>query len=221
MQEQEEKAVAFYGKITAGITHEFKNVLAIIKESSGLIEDILSMSKDVSIPYLDKIENSLSSVQKQVKRGVDLSSRLNWFAHCTDNTTKEIDLQKLSEEFVGLAQRFARLKHIVLKIDPVEQPDQALIMETKPVHLLMVLFECVNCCMNVIPEGSEIYLHPYIRGEKPAISIICRGDGLSGLTDFAGNLNSSDKWPDIEKIIADTGGSVDIDEAGRSIVLLL
>ena len=39
MKDNENGEIVFFGKITAGITHEMKNVLAIIKESSGLVED--------------------------------------------------------------------------------------------------------------------------------------------------------------------------------------
>ena len=35
----DKRQVAFFGRMTAGITHEMKNVLAIIKESSGLMQD--------------------------------------------------------------------------------------------------------------------------------------------------------------------------------------
>ena len=47
MKQRNEKELEFFGKITAGITHEMKNVLAIIKKSAGLMEDIMSLSAEV------------------------------------------------------------------------------------------------------------------------------------------------------------------------------
>jgi len=38
--------IAFFGRITAGVTHELKNVLAIVNESSGLMQDLLALSKE-------------------------------------------------------------------------------------------------------------------------------------------------------------------------------
>ena len=35
------REAAFIGKITASATHEIRNVLAIVKESAGLIDDLM------------------------------------------------------------------------------------------------------------------------------------------------------------------------------------
>jgi hypothetical protein len=45
---EENRKAAFMGRITAGVTHEMKNVLAIIKESAGLMEDFLKISQDAA-----------------------------------------------------------------------------------------------------------------------------------------------------------------------------
>ena len=46
MPDSKENEIVFIGKITASITHEIKNVLASIKELTGLMEDLVSMSDD-------------------------------------------------------------------------------------------------------------------------------------------------------------------------------
>ncbi len=51
MNNRDLSETAFMGKITAAITHEMKNVLAIIKESAGLMEDLLSVAKDDSFQH--------------------------------------------------------------------------------------------------------------------------------------------------------------------------
>ena len=79
------KEIAFMGKITAGITHEMNNVLATIKESGGLMEDIFALCRDQQIPHQDKFTRSLTTIKEQVKRGVELSTRLNRFAHSMDD----------------------------------------------------------------------------------------------------------------------------------------
>ena len=40
-----ELQLAYLGKLMAGLSHELKNHLAIIKESNGLIEDLLSLEE--------------------------------------------------------------------------------------------------------------------------------------------------------------------------------
>ena len=39
-----ETGLQFFGRISASISHELKNVLAIINENAGLLEDLTSMA---------------------------------------------------------------------------------------------------------------------------------------------------------------------------------
>ena len=39
-----ESGLQFFGKMTASISHEIKNVLAIINENAGLLEDLALMA---------------------------------------------------------------------------------------------------------------------------------------------------------------------------------
>ena len=39
-----ETGLQFFGKMTASISHEIKNVLAIINENAGLLEDLALLS---------------------------------------------------------------------------------------------------------------------------------------------------------------------------------
>ena len=75
-----QKEIALWGKITAGITHEMKNVLAIINESSGLIGDIMKAGKKAPVKYQDKIILALEKVSRQVNRGVEISNSLNRYS---------------------------------------------------------------------------------------------------------------------------------------------
>ena len=65
----EGREVDLMGRITAGMTHEIKNVLAIIKESSGLLQDILRLSKGRKAPDPEQINKVALRIQAQVARG--------------------------------------------------------------------------------------------------------------------------------------------------------
>ena len=80
-----EKEIEFIGKITAGVTHEVNNVLASIREISGLMTDILSITNEDSFPRKEKFQTSLQKIQNQVQRGIKLTSQLNKFSHLPDN----------------------------------------------------------------------------------------------------------------------------------------
>jgi len=217
MNAGESREIAFFGKITAGITHEMKNVLAIIKESSGLMEDILSMARETPIPHEGKLQKVLTSIQDQVHRGVELTLRLNKFAHSPDHSTATIDLNELVQQMIDLSQRFARLKNIVLKAYSADQP---LTIITRPVQLQMALFTCIECCLNRMPAGGQIHVRPQKRGEQFVIHIFCKGE-LPGTTAFARDVSTSGEWPEVQETLASLAGTAELDESAPGITLSL
>ncbi|MFC1811371.1 hypothetical protein ACFL03_01635 [Thermodesulfobacteriota bacterium] len=213
MKAQDDKKVAFFGKITAGITHEIRNVLAIIQEASGLMEDILAISPEAIISHQDKIQIALDRIKDQITRGVELTNRLNKFAHSTDESITEIDLYRITEQLVTLSMRFARNKHIVLK---VHTPEESIPVLTHPIQLQKALFECIECCVNVMTSGGRISIYPRKSDKNPEVYFLCEGDLLSAAA-FAQN----DTWTDLKETAASVGGSVKTDDSTPGILLIL
>jgi C4-dicarboxylate-specific signal transduction histidine kinase len=217
MSEYEQKEIEFFGKITAGSTHEMKNVLAIIKESSGLMEDLMALSQDTPMPHREKFQSTLSVIKNQVQRGTEISDRLNRFAHSTDAQVDKIDLHAAAEHLIFLAQRFARLKNVVLKTDPPSVPMTVLV---RPVRLLMTLFGCIECCLNILPPGSEIHLGVRKTDGGFALSVSCKGD-VPPLSPLPQTLSTGGRWPDLKGIAESLGGSIELDAEDPCIRLYL
>jgi signal transduction histidine kinase len=213
-----DKEVAFFGKITAGITHELKNVLAIIRESSGLMEDIISISPEAVVKYQEKIQNSMVRIKEQIKRGVNLTDRLNKFAHSTDETVAKIDLQETIEQLVTLAQRFARLKYVELKTVPPSQEGPPVTLVTRHIQLQMVLFASLECCFTVMSGGGEINIGIRKLEGKNTVHVVCKGD-LPGQSEFSRNISESKNWQDLQEIAVCLQGSVHLDKIEHGIVL--
>jgi C4-dicarboxylate-specific signal transduction histidine kinase len=187
----ESKKAAFMGKITAGVTHEMKNVLAIIKESAGLMEDLITFSKENSIPHQDRLMRALSRIGEQVTRGVDLSTRLNTFAHTSDEAVSSVDLNYAMVQAAFLCGRFARLKGLTLEAQP---GDGAVIVVTDPMALQMLLFECVNLVMSFAPSGSAIRLLS-AEADRKGINVEIAVEGAAN--EVAGECNPAGLpgWP--------------------------
>ena len=218
MNKCEDKEVAFFGKITAGITHELKNVLAIIRESSGLMGDIISISPEAVVKHQEKIRNSMVRIKEQIERGVNLTDRLNRFAHSTDEIIAKIDLQDTIEQLVTLAQRFARLKHIVLKTVPLNQESPGVTLVARHIQLQMALFASLECCFTVMSAGGEINIGICKLEGKNAVQVVCKGE-LPVQTEFARNICESENWPLLQEIIACLEGSAHLDIIKHGIVL--
>ena len=153
-QIRDQEAV-FIGKITAGLSHEFMNVLATIRERSGLIEDLMALHQEAVFPFRDKLAKTLTTIGEQVTRGIAIGERLNKFAHSMDEPIVRVEINDLLELVTLLMQHLARRKKIQLKVAPVEPP---LGLETDPLRLLLVLAACIEYCMDRTDAGGEITL---------------------------------------------------------------
>ena len=121
----ENREVALMGRMTAGMTHELKNVLATIKECSGLLQDILGLSKGDAVPRREQIEKMASRIEAQVARGNEQLASLNWLGHSVSDRSTAVGINELSSEIVKLMQRFARLKQVELAVQQAD-PDVTL-----------------------------------------------------------------------------------------------
>lgn len=102
--------IAFFGAVTAGLSHELKNVLATINELSGLQDDLLLMAKRGRPLDERRFEKIGAKIRLQVGRGEQLLGALNRFAHSVDQPEVTVDLAALFEVTMALCQRAARLK---------------------------------------------------------------------------------------------------------------
>jgi signal transduction histidine kinase len=214
MEKNDNREIAFFGKITAGISHEMQNVLSIINESTGLMEDFLNMSKDASFPYRNKLRNLLTTIQRQVERGIEIAVQLNRFAHEPDQNTKEVDLAEIAEYFVALAQRFARLQHVALTCSAA---DGSYKITTRPVLLLLTLYTGFECCLQRMSEGGQIAVMPLVKGGQYFIRMVC--DPVSA--SFIETLSETEKWSIFQNFVNDLGGTADADEQARGISICL
>ena len=74
MSTPENPEAAFMAKITASTTHEIRNVLAIVKESAGLVEDVIHSLAPRGLPNQDKLLRAVGRIDAQVSRGAELGT---------------------------------------------------------------------------------------------------------------------------------------------------
>jgi signal transduction histidine kinase len=109
--------LAFFGKMSASISHEIKNVLAIINENAGLTEDLVALSERGRPLDPVRIKALAGKVRDQVKRGDDIVKNMNLFAHSVDRQQCEVapfDLLNLS---AALSRRLALIKGFDIELD--------------------------------------------------------------------------------------------------------
>ncbi len=214
----ESRELAFFGKVTAGVTHEMKNVLAIIQETAGLLEDLLLMSREESFPHSERFSRALSTIKSQVGRGVGQADRLNHFAHTPDNSPACVDLTTALEDTVFLAQRFARLKQVKLSLKPA--PEASCKLNTSPFRLYMALFGIMEWWWNGMAPGSELSVEA--RGcEGGAAVTVSLETGQEMPVGFIDGLPGSDEWRRFSDSLAEINGRMEICSSARGVRVVL
>ena len=150
--------MAMIGKVTAGLTHEMKNVLATIKEAGGLMEDILASGgagDQGTVPHRDKFDRALAAIRTHLARGVEISDRLNRFAHTMDEEEATVEPGEVCELAAFLMRRFAWLKYVDLT---AETNRKARPLRTSPTRLILALCACVDHCLDKVEAGGSMVI---------------------------------------------------------------
>ena len=217
MKQLNDTEIKFIGKITAGVTHEINNALASIKEISGLMEDIMSMSSDTSFPQHEKFIRNLNRIREQVQRGVKLTTSLNRFSHLSDENVTQVELNDLLEHLVFLNQRFARTKNAELNYQPADKPIN---FNTNPMQLQMAIYNCIAYLIKHSAEGGIITIHKDNIEEFISIRITLQGEVLDKSKLF-NDSSSAEELLISQEIVSALNASIDFDGQGQSIILKL
>lgn len=167
--------LTFFGTITASISHELNNVLSIINEYCGLLDDLLAANDKGPPIENDRIKKIAFNIANQIKREQNIIKLLNRFSHRIDNPLVQFNLNELVADISQLSQRFASLKKIDLSIDIAKEPIN---LTNNPFSVQHIIFLCLKLAMdwplnidsiNVILETTES--RAVIKIESPTVVI--------------------------------------------------
>ena len=150
-----EASLQFYGKMTGSISHEIKNVLAIINENAGLLEDLVLMADQGSAIEPQRLINMSRTVMKQVARADEIVKNMNRLAHSVDDSLKPIDLNDLLKLLVALSDRFASMRGVAVQPKLNESPVK---LRTSPFFLMNLLWLCLDFAMDAAGEDKTVEL---------------------------------------------------------------
>lgn len=97
------EGLKFFGKVNASISHELKNIFAIISETAGFLNDLTDLAKQGESLNISLLENCGESIAEDIQRGFSTIKRMNQFAHSVDVPIKEIDISETVELTVKLS----------------------------------------------------------------------------------------------------------------------
>jgi len=111
-----ESGLAFFGKVSATACHELKNVLAIINENNGLLEDMAFMAQKGRAIEPERLGRVCEGISKQVRRADELLQYVSRFAHSVDQFEDEIDLEDCCRLVAFLARRLTAARKLTVEV---------------------------------------------------------------------------------------------------------
>lgn len=97
------ESLAFFGQVNASISHELKNIMAIISETAGLLNDITDMASNGRAIDSDLLQSSARSIMEEIHRGFKTIRQMNRFAHCVDKPVESVLLKDLLNMVIHIA----------------------------------------------------------------------------------------------------------------------
>lgn len=171
----DETALAFYSKVSASISHELKNALAVINESAGFLEDITLMVKKGRPLDPNQIGALAGTVLKQVQRSNTIIKNMNRLAHSLDEKRAVVELTDTLELMTCLFERIAVNKGV--KISTVF-PEAPISLTTCPFYLETLIWLLLELSLVTCGEKKmvDITVTPIDAGARIDVS------GLETLT---------------------------------------
>ena len=166
----------FFGEMSASISHEIKNVLAIVNENAGLLEDFSFMA-DRGIPIDPaRLKAMADAVKKQVGRADGIIKNMNRLAHSIDQTFTIVELNETIHLLVGLTDRFSVMRGVQVDLQLPENPVK---FQTAPFFLMNLLWLCLDFSMSASGDEKRVELVV----EEAESSVRIRFQRLADLSD--------------------------------------
>jgi len=167
-----EMQLASIGKLMAGLSHEFKNHLAIIKELNGLIEDLLLLEEPGQSPNSERYKKIISGINGRIAEAAEMCRFLSGFSHRMDQPLSSISVTDVLQEKIYLLRRFAQQEQVDL-ISSFDEDLPAIFND--PSLLQFVIFCIIWPALELLKQGDRILITAVRKGQSVEIVVNLKG----------------------------------------------
>jgi light-regulated signal transduction histidine kinase (bacteriophytochrome) len=151
-----------FAGVSAIVSHDIKNVLAIINESAGLLDDLACMAgEDAGVPT-DRIQGVTASIAAQVTRANIIMKNLNRFAHSGDIPVASIHIKETLARMIALTTRKAAARNITLRIEC----NEAVQLSTQPRIFESLIYQLLITIYEIFPAGRDVLIEVETTAEQ-------------------------------------------------------
>jgi len=167
-----EMQLAFIGKLMAGLSHEFKNHLAIIKELNGLIEDLLILEVPEQSVNSERFKKIIPGINERIAQAAEMCRVLSGFSHRMDQPLSSINVSDVLQEEIYLLRRFAQQKQV--HIESSFDADLPAIFND-PSLLQFAVFCVVWPALELLEKGGRVVITGTGKNQSVEITAILEG----------------------------------------------
>ncbi|MBU0983646.1 MAG: hypothetical protein KKA42_07235 [candidate division Zixibacteria bacterium] len=167
---QSPTALAFFGAVTASVSHELNNVISIVDQTAGLLSDLLAGPDPASTLTAERLERIATSISTQTERGVTIIKRLNTFAHTTDEDRIDFELNETVSNLAELVRRLADRRRVTLT---VESAPLAITLSGSPFTFQELLFACFQALLEHAEAGNTLHFSVLGSDTVPVVAVAC------------------------------------------------
>jgi two-component system NtrC family sensor kinase len=168
--------LASIGELAAGIAHEINNPVAIMVQEAGWIDDLLGEGEPCSEENLEEITRAVGQIRTQGDRCKEITYKLLSFARKTDPTVREVELNDVVDEVIGLTSQKTRYANV--RIETELSPDLPTI-QASPSELQQVLLNLVNNAIDAIERpGGTVTVATRADGDGVILEVRDTGKGI-------------------------------------------
>ncbi len=175
------EGLKYFGKVNASISHELKNILAIISETAGYLNDLTDLAKQGKDLKLSLLEDCSESIAEDVQRGFTTIKQMNRFAHSVDVPIKEIDLLETLELTVQLSGFLSFASNVQINNDDKDKEAKSIL--TCPFFLQNLIYQILIFTYESIGPDGDIHIRLY-SNKKNGTHLIFSSPGQLALQGF-------------------------------------
>ncbi len=168
--------LAAIGEFTAGIAHEIKNPITVVKTALDLMDKNLGRNgvgwpDDKTRTLLDRAAASCARIDKIVQ-GLTKFSRKT-----TDEPFTHVRLAEVIDDSLNLIQPALRSSGVQLKLDPV---DHSIVIRCRPIEISQVFVNLLGNAIEAAKNQKEKWVELRVRsaGEQVRVEITDSGPGV-------------------------------------------
>jgi signal transduction histidine kinase len=144
--------IAFFGRVTAGISHELKNIMATVSETASLLVDLVEFWEKGGKLEKDELRSCCEAITEEIQRGFVTIKHMNKFAHSVDEPLTEVDVNSVLELVSSLWQYMNPGR----KVSFDSSQGTGLKVFTNPFLLQDLFYQILVSAFETVEPGGEI-----------------------------------------------------------------